>query len=207
MDYDIVMGVLSEAGFMYSKPLSVCTYEEAMDYKIGFITHLPAQFGLPPIKDNLAEGVVIKPMQNVVMETSKRQQVRLIFKKKIDKFSERKPRGMPENNKKGEEVKPFSGIDTSDLLKYEMYPLITEQRLTNAISKIGLPYDGDETKWLEIKEMVEYDVRDTLEEENEELWKGCPSVAMKRLMNEIVNECGELIADYRKTLDNNNGIH
>ena len=54
---------------MYSKPLSVCSFEEAVNYKINFITHLPAQFGLPPIDDNLAEGVVIKPMKEIIMET------------------------------------------------------------------------------------------------------------------------------------------
>ena len=104
-------------------------------------------------------------------------------------------------NKKEKGTKSPNVVSSVELLKYEMYALITEQRLINAISKIGLPYDGDETKWLEIKEMIEIDVKDTLQDENEELWKTCPSGAIKQIMKEVRSECNQLIADYRKKLD------
>ena len=69
MDYDEVMRVLSAAGFMYCEPLCVCSFDEAVNYPLGFVTTLPSLFSLPPIKDNLAEGVVIKPMHTVMMDT------------------------------------------------------------------------------------------------------------------------------------------
>ena len=199
LDYDVVMSVLSDAGFMYSKPLDICAFEEAMNFKLGFVTPLPAQFGLPPIKDNLAEGVVIKPMKNVLVETKKGKK-RLIFKRKIDKFSERKPVG-PKPTKTPKKSKSLSPINESELLTYEMYALITEQRLINAISKIGMPYgETSEQTWVDIQELMVEDVKSTLQEDNEELWQACSPAARGVVFKEIDDQCSDVVTAYRQKL-------
>ena len=194
MDYDEVMRVLSAAGFMYCEPLCVCSFDEAVNYPLGFVTTLPSLFGLPPIKDNLAEGVVIKPMHTVMMDT-KTGQRRVIFKRKIEKFSERKPI-VPKT--KHAKDKSYQTSNEAELLKYEMYALITEQRLVNAISKIGLPCESDKSKWLEVKENLVKDVIETLQEEQEQLWEVCLSAAKGLLIKEINQQCSQLVEEYRQ---------
>ena len=198
MDYDKAMSVLSQAGFMYSKPLCICTLEEALSFDLGFATPLPTQFGLPPVADNLAEGIVIKPLQTVAMETEKGMK-RVIFKRKIEKFSERRPLGPRIQSKKKK-----NNDEKTDLLKYEMYSLVTEQRLINTISKLGQPEEREEDKWREVRTMLIKEVKDTLQEENEELWEAClqfSPIAMETVMKEIEDQCFGLIEMYRTKND------
>lgn len=195
MDYDVVMAVLSQAGFMYSQPLAVCTsFEEAVHYKIGFVTPLPAQFGLPSIEDNLAEGIVIKPMKNVVNDYKQR----VIFKKKIDKFSERKPKGPPKAQKKGKETNDRNSPQNLELLKYEMYALSTDQRLINTVSKVGPPLEQEDDKWKEILQLLQTEIEETLEEENQELWQKCSVTEREVVLKEMRSECGRLLNEYWK---------
>ena len=198
MDYDKAMSVLSQAGFMYSEPLCICTLEKALSYPLGFATPLPTQFGLPPVADNLAEGIVIKPLQTVAMETEKGTK-RVIFKRKIEKFSERRPLGPRIKSKKKR-----NNDEKTDLLKYEMYSLVTEQRLINTISKLGQPEEREEDKWREVRTMLIKDVKDTLQEENEELWEAClqfSPIAMETVIKEIEDQCFGLIEMYRTKND------
>ena len=87
MDYDEVMRVLSAAGFMYCEPLCVCSFDEAVNYPLGFVTTLPSFFSLPPIKDRRGCDITHAHYD----DGHQNGQRRMIFKRKIDKFSERKP--------------------------------------------------------------------------------------------------------------------
>ena len=191
-----MMTILSKAGFMYSNPLSICSFEEAISFKIGFVTHLPAQFKLPAIDDNLAEGVVIKPMKNLVLPEKKGLK-RVIVKRKIEKFSERKAIGSPpkKNTKKNT---TYTTSNNFELLKYEIFALVTNQRLDNAISKIGLPYEAEDKKWSEIREMMEADVMETLQGDNEELWEGCSHTVRDMLTGEARDHCEQLVTLYQQ---------
>ena len=191
-----MMSVLSEAGFMYSKPLSICSFEEAISFKIGFVTHLPTQFKLPPIDDNLAEGVVIKPMQNLHLSIKKGFK-RVIVKRKIAKFSERKAIGSPPK-KKTQKDTTYTTSNNFELLKYEIFALVTNQRLDNAISKIGLPYEAEDKKWSEIREMMEADVMETLQDDNDELWEGCSHAVRDMLTGEARDQCKQLVTLYKQ---------
>lgn len=194
MDYDIAMSLLSGAGFMYSRPLFSGTLEEVTDYPLGFITTLPAQFGLPTIDNNLAEGVVIKPLKNVVIETRKGP-MRIIFKRKIPKFSER--RALPRPIEHEDLKKRYKDPDNFEMLKYEMYALITEQRLVNAISKLGRPEKKED--YIELKKELVGDVMETLQDDNKEMWAKCEEDcnAMAMLKKEVWSQCSQLIKSYK----------
>ena len=154
LDYDICIEVFQESGFMYAEPLIVGTLQAMISYPLGFESKLPAKFGLPALdKPNVAEGIVIKPLKNIVLDTMKGPN-RVIFKRRVKHFAEVKPRGRDRGYKKRTEAWiPSSGHDL-ELLKYEMLALITTQRVVNVISKLGrppLPSLYRLTNWLENK--------------------------------------------------------
>lgn len=96
-------------GGIYSNITSLfSSFEKAIDYKIGFNTHIPLKFNLLL---NKAEGVVIRSMTD-----------RYTVKRKISEFSETKYSDNSLNN--------------HDKLSIGML-MITENRLNNAISKFG----------------------------------------------------------------------
>ena len=194
MDYDEAMRLLSEAGFMYCKPICTGTYEQVFNFPLGFLTTLPALFKLPPVENNLAEGVVVKPMKNTVVQTSKGQK-RLIFKRKIPKFSERRAIPRPAEHL----ALQYNDPEKLELLKYEMYALMTEQRLVNAISKVGRPEKKQD--WVELKKLLMDDVLETLESENEDLWESCKQdpPAMAAFMKELKSQYNLLVKTFFKS--------
>ena len=136
------MELFKDSGFLYAEPLVTGTLQAMVNYPLGFESKLPAKFGLPPLdKPNIAEGIVIKPLKNVVLE-SKNGPRRVIFKRKVEGFAEVKPRGRGRGYKKQAATagtwKPDNSQDF-ELLRYEMLALITIQRVVNVISKLGRP--------------------------------------------------------------------
>ena len=204
MDYDVCMQLFKDSGFMYAEPLCTGTLQQVLDYPLGFITKLPAKFGLPPIteKPNVAEGVVIKPLKNVMLE-SKNGPKRVIFKRKVENFMERKKVRVPRENPKGKNHKTTEKgqrqrqHEDFQLLKYEMYALVTEQRLVNVISKQGMPESEEE--WEETTESLVADVLEDLALENEELWAKYQKEPkfMKRLMRDLQEESVRTVTEYR----------
>jgi Rnl2 family RNA ligase len=102
------------------------TLEECLKHKNDFITKIPNQFELPPIENNICEGMVIKPVDTRFLASG----CRVILKNKNDKWSENaaKEKKKTASIKLPEEVKEI----VDNLLIY-----ITENRLRNVLSKIG----------------------------------------------------------------------
>lgn len=130
------MELFKETGFMYAEPLVIGSLKAMASYPLGFESKLPAKFGLPPLdKPNVAEGIVIKPLKNVVIE-SKNGPNRVIFKRKVEDFAEVKSR------RRGykQAATSTSGNDQDfELLRDEMFARVTTQRVVNVISKLGRP--------------------------------------------------------------------
>ena len=181
-----------------------------INYPLGFPTTLPAMFGLPPIHDNLAEGIVIKPAINQVLETKNGDEERVIFKRKLDRFSERRPihGGLPKSSepKRGKSkssckvvVNDFRASDF-EVLRYEMLALVTEQRVVNTISKLGLP--ESEADWKLVLKNFKRDVMNELEADNKELVEDCRKNATdwKNLVADMQQECVEVVTAYQATL-------
>lgn len=197
MDYDDAMVLFERAGFMFCRPLAMGSLEEVFNYPLGFLTTIPGTFGLPPIEENLAEGVVVKPLKNSMIMTHKGPR-RLIFKRKIEKFSERKALPRPECHLKEEqrrEDEKWKG-EKGETLRYEIFSLITEQRVINAITKLGQPQTKNE--WNGVKNELVSDVMETLKEDNEEEWSECDPPTVQMLTNETKKQCGIFIHQYKK---------
>lgn len=195
MDYDKAMVLLDSAHFLFSEPLLVGSLQEAVGYPLGFPSHLPLRFKLPPIEDNLAEGVVIKPLK-CSMVACGNEIVRAIFKNKLEKFSERRPvPKLVEDGKSTVDAKDLNDFEISnlDMIRYEMYALVTEQRLINTISKLGFPSTRKE--WTYVKGLLFKDVVESLKEDNPELWDSVVGngVVMEILMRATREQCSQLV--------------
>ena len=144
LDYDVCMELFKQSGFLYAEPLAIGTLQDMINYPLGFESKLPAKFGLPPLdKPNIAEGIVIKPLKDIVLER-KKGPTRVIFKRKVEGFSEVKPRGrdrVANGYKKQAKATWTPDSDSQDFesLRYEMLALITTQRVVNVTSKLGRP--------------------------------------------------------------------
>jgi Rnl2 family RNA ligase len=90
---------------------------------VRFATHVPARLGLPPLADNMAEGVVLKPDARASVAT------RFVIKRKIQEFDEaRFDESMPWN--------PDATLDLASLQTLAS-PLVNVPRLDSARSKVG----------------------------------------------------------------------
>ena len=141
------MELFKQSGFLYAEQLATGSLQAMISYPLGFESKLPAKFGLPPLdKPNVAEGIVIKPMKETILETRKGPK-RVIFKRKVEGFAEVKHRSHEhvangyKTSAEGGTVWTPPDSDTQDyeLMRYEMLALVTTQRVVNVISKLGRP--------------------------------------------------------------------
>ena len=202
LDYDVCMGLFKACGFLYAEPLATGTLQDMLNYPLGFVTTLPAKFGLPPLPDqkNTAEGIVIKPLKNILLESVKanNKPIRVIFKRKVDAFTERWPKTKERRPQKNKGV----GYNQDfEFLKYEAMALVTEQRLVNTVSKFGLPdpEDGEE-EWKVITAALADDVLDELKTDNEEQWSGCSKepTLMGKLKAKLRVDCENMVDEYKE---------
>lgn len=133
LDCDLAIDIFATVGLFYARPLFVGKLDRAWDYPIGFDSTIPELLGLPPLAENKAEGVAIKPMQSIEVET-KKGRLRPVLKKKITEFAEDRRYLQSE---KWPEPPELGQSDRLTLLQWEAFNLVTENRLVNAISKIG----------------------------------------------------------------------
>ena len=105
-----------ESGFEIVDPLYIGTLENCLKYPNDFDSKIL------DIKDNICEGVVIKPIQNITFSSG----TRVILKNKNDKWSEKQR--VKTNNK----PKNFTHELQPQILEY-----ITENRFNNLMSKLG----------------------------------------------------------------------
>ncbi len=113
---------------MYAEPIRYGTLKELLEIDVEtFESTLPAKFGLPPLPNNYAEGIVIKPIINKYMTTGER----VIVKKKRSTFMEKKPRLAPKK-----ELKTTMADNVREMCE-EVVTYVTLMRLKAVISKEG----------------------------------------------------------------------
>lgn len=132
LDVETASGLFEQFGFIYAKTLFKGSLKDCLTYSNSFKTTIPNNFGLPELEGNLCEGVVIRPTQPQFLRNGSR----VLIKNKNEKWVE--------NNNfidkailskllhEGEELS-----EEANFLCEEVYKLITQNRLTNLISKIG----------------------------------------------------------------------
>lgn len=123
LTYDVFEEIMEKTEHkIYAKQLHIGTLEECLKYKTKFDTTLCNK------KDNVCEGIVIKPYNKIVY--IEKNNSRLIIKKKNEEFEEIQP-------VKHKMKIPFRTKRHIKKLWEKLEPYITPQRLGNVLSKMG----------------------------------------------------------------------
>jgi len=124
-NFSNVLRVLDEVTiFKTPKVLATGTFDELLNYKNDGLSQVYLDFDLPPIEDNIMEGYVLMPDEDLYFRSGER----VAFKNKNSKFAEKskeKKRPLRETDHKLQAV-----LDAIE-------PYITENRLRNVLSHIG----------------------------------------------------------------------
>ncbi len=207
LDYDVCTRVFKSCGLLYAEPLLTGTLQAMLDFPLGWDSKIPAALGLPPLPGhikNLAEGVVVKPLKNIVIETTRgNEPMRVIFKRKIEGFQETKPREKVSRPKKA----TAEYNQDYELVKCEMLLMVTPQRLMNVISKLGVPDTAVESqrevkaKWNTILNGLAADVLEEMALVHEDLWKAFKrehAQMVGRVKSDLKRECAVTVKEYRE---------
>jgi len=116
-------------GFLYAKTLFRGTLDECLHHPNDFQSQVGGWLGLPPLDDNICEGIVIRP----VTPTYLRNGARVLLKSKNAKFAEKK--SIKKRTPKVFDEPTYSEALNAQLAVAEAY--VTENRLNNVVSHIG----------------------------------------------------------------------
>lgn len=196
LDYAYVLRICSDCRVFVAEPLFIGKYEEALDFKLGFQSHVPSKLKLPIlVEDNRAEGIVIKPMRELKVKTTRGSTCRAIVKKKIPEFAEEKY-GQAQKL----ELKNDGQLSNLELLRFEIDACITENRLHNALSKVGHVTEEDRDKLKELLQIFVSDVMDQINENgNGEQWNSLHVSEQNLLTQEITTAAKKVILKWLKS--------
>jgi Rnl2 family RNA ligase len=159
LDSDVLLKLCEAEGVIATRPLFIGTYEEALEYPTGFESHVPGWFGLPPLKGNLAEGIVLKPQKDLWVPTAKGK-VRPVLKHKIAEFAE------DERFHGATKWKPApqqgAWLSFEDLRSLAT-AFANEARLASAVSKLGPPPSATSPQAEALLELLVEDILEQLE--------------------------------------------
>ncbi len=193
LDYDIALQLFGRVEMMAAKPLFIGKYEEAAAYNIEFESTIPAILNLPPLPQvNKAEGVVIKPVKSIYIETCKGR-IRPIIKNKIPEFAE--------DNRYHQAQKwtcENRELTFEDELCQEMLVLVTVTRLDNVISKFGRVTNREIEKSNQLVEFLEKDVLESFNEEYETIFNALSVENQNYIMVKLHQASQKLVDDYFK---------
>lgn len=139
---------------------------KASGYPIPTTTQVPNLLGLPPLDDNPAEGVVIKPLSNLVLSTPDGP-IRPMWKRKIPTFAE--DQRYYQSEKERPTWRDNLSQSPQEQLEWEIDSRVNPPRLQSAVSKIGDPRRDRERSRLVFHEVAE-DVWDELATACPRLW-------------------------------------
>lgn len=137
IDFSRALDLFEQHKLFYAKPLFVGSLADCTNFDVNFNTTIPARLGLPPIAGNFAEGVVIKPLLALLIDTAKsKSKVRAIFKHKAQRFDER-VREQNASSKGGSGGAGGGGGGKNAQCLALLTSFVTANRLTNLVSKTG----------------------------------------------------------------------
>lgn len=160
LDFDDAQALVERVGLMWNRALVRGSLTDVMCAPVEFSSTIPRRLGLPELDEpNLAEGLVIRPARERVIETDAGP-VRPLIKRKIASFSEdRRFHQARDWSKNPSKLAELSGA--LDLLEWEGVNRINSARIQAAVSKIGRPTSAEDVLYDEVVEEV---LRDVFEE-------------------------------------------
>jgi Rnl2 family RNA ligase len=192
LDYQESLEIFEKVNILHAQPLYIGKFSKAIDFDININSKIPQQLGLPQLSfDNKIEGVVIKPIKTILIETPKGK-IRPILKKKNPAFSE---------DKRYHQAKkwtiPFNNneLDDVNFLIPEILLFLTENRLHNTRSKFGEMNNEDRIK--EILDALVVDVLESFNEEYEGLLDDISEKSKSIIIQRLQTEAQHLINSYK----------
>jgi Rnl2 family RNA ligase len=199
LDYDKALSLFQQVGLIGAEPLFIGKYEDALAYSPEFDSTIPALLNLPKLSFiNPAEGIVIKPVKLIYVETPKGK-FRPILKIKIPEFAEdrRFHQATKWTSQKFSPLPtPTQGLSIEEELSQEMLALVTKTRLSNVISKIGRVSGSDEGRKQRLVQLLMQDVLETFNEEWESIFSALSGESQQILMEQLHQESQKLVEVY-----------
>lgn len=176
--------LFEKSGFFYAKTLFRGTLEECVNHPDDFLSKISQWLGLPPIEDNIAEGIVIKPVEPRFLNIGDR----VILKSKNEKFKERK-------SKKKRPVKQDEPLsEAAQKLQQELESLVTENRLQNVLSKKGeMPYPLPGDYFGQIMQDFSADIREEFNKDFETAYINLEKKEQKRVSKALNQAAAKLV--------------
>ena len=147
---DSINEFFGSGGFFYARSLFRGSFYDCTHYPNDSQSRIAEWLGLPPIEDNICEGIVIRPVEPTYLNNG----ARVLLKSKNARFAEK-------NSLKKRQPKLFVEPSYSEQL-IDMLTLVedyvTENRLNNVVSKIGhvsVPKDTGKLIGLFSKDILE----------------------------------------------------
>jgi Rnl2 family RNA ligase len=175
LSYAEFKNICEEVDFPYIKARFVGKLTDCLNYSNEFQSTISDYYGLPPIDDNICEGVVIR---GYAEDFKDHRGNRIIIKNKNEKFSEK------QKNKKVF-VEDTSIIDNVEKIE----PFICENRLNNVLSKMT----DDEKVIQNFGKIMKLFVNDCITDIQEEY----PDIEFsKNLKSYMSKKCAKLVKKY-----------
>lgn len=145
LSYNELSEVCKQFNLPYTEALMIGKFSDALNFPFEFESKVPSSLKLPPLPfPNKAEGIVIKPSEHILVESSKGK-IRPVIKRKIKEFAE--------------DFYTQSSQDVTQLgLKQRVLALVNQNRIDSAISKSGRIKKGDEKAVEKICSLVLEDI-------------------------------------------------
>lgn len=132
LDTETINELFETTGFLYAKSLFRGSLDDCLRYPNNFQSTISKEFGLPELKQNICEGVVIRPVKPCFFKNGSR----VLIKNKNEKWKENN-NFLDKEFLKAALNQQETLSDDAQLLCEEITKFISENRLNNVISKIG----------------------------------------------------------------------
>jgi Rnl2 family RNA ligase len=171
-------------GMFYAKPVMRGTFAECLNHPNKFPSLISGWLGLPPLEDNITEGIVIKPVNPDFLQVGER----VILKSKNEKFEERK------SVKRHPKKQPAEITGSGEDLLNELLNLVTENRLNNVLSKQGqVPYPLPEDYFGRIMKALNEDIWAEFNKDFQDAYDALEKGEQKRLAKMLNQQTAKLV--------------
>lgn len=189
VNFEDALRIFNATGLFSVQPIVIGKYEQVVNHPNRFLSEIGTRLGFPAVPDNLAEGIVIRPMRTVLVTTKKGLE-RAILKSKIAEFSEDRRYHTAEKWDDQPAEPHWESQDTAVAdLAYELSSLVTTQRIDNAISKFGPITDpSDRPRMRQLLDIYLSDILDHVKDQFEPQWNSITKEEQEELTKGLKKE-------------------
>ncbi len=188
LDYESSISYFEKHNLFYIKPLLIGKFSDAVNFNTRINSMIPKQLNLPELTENLIEGVVIKPYNNLANNNISSRPIVKLKNKEFDeenKFHQaEKWSYIPNVSSKSEDL---------TFILDELRNYITRNRLESAVSKVGAIDFSNRERLEEIEKELFNDTLIDFNENNEGLLEELSTEDKDWIYERVNSEVKELI--------------